>query len=280
MANRYGLEPDKFLSTLKGTIFPAGGPPTNEQIAAFLVVANEFQLNPFIKEIYAFPSKGGITPIVSIDGWLTIINRQPMLDGIEFEDRFDDNGKLSAVTAKIYRKDRAKPTEVTEYMAECHRNTEPWNKWPARMLRHKALIQCGRYAFGLAGIYDPDEAERIAETEAPDVQNGNQIGIAGVKQRLLGQPTEIESEITAPDTEEAPDVTNFVDAGEPILEDEAEPEAKSVESQIEDWRTAITDALRKFTKDKRLEVLAGRDPAKIDDLQELSDLYEEIARVV
>ena len=31
------------------------------------------------------------------------------------------------------------------------------------MLRHKALIQAARYAFGLGGIYDPDEGERIKE---------------------------------------------------------------------------------------------------------------------
>ena len=30
-----------------------------------------------------------------------------------------------------------------------------------RMLRHKALIQCARLAFGFTGIYDQDEAERI-----------------------------------------------------------------------------------------------------------------------
>ena len=29
------------------------------------------------------------------------------------------------------------------------------------MLRHKALIQCARYAFGFAGLIDPDEAERM-----------------------------------------------------------------------------------------------------------------------
>ena len=28
----------------------------------------------------------------------------------------------------------------------------------------KAMIQCARLAFGFAGIYDQDEAERIAET--------------------------------------------------------------------------------------------------------------------
>jgi hypothetical protein len=46
-------------------------------------------------------------------------------------------------------------------MAECKRDTDTWKKWPARMLRHKAAIQAARYAFGFAGIYDLDEAERM-----------------------------------------------------------------------------------------------------------------------
>jgi hypothetical protein len=32
------------------------------------------------------------------------------------------------------------------------------------MLRHKAMIQCARIAFGYGGIYDQDEAERIVES--------------------------------------------------------------------------------------------------------------------
>ncbi|EKJ46221.1 phage recombination protein Bet, partial [Escherichia coli EC1869] len=39
----------------------------------------------------------------------------------------------------------------------------PWQSHPKRMLRHKAMIQCARLAFGFAGIYDKDEAERIVE---------------------------------------------------------------------------------------------------------------------
>jgi hypothetical protein len=31
------------------------------------------------------------------------------------------------------------------------------------MLRHKALIQCARYAFGFSGIIEQDEAERIID---------------------------------------------------------------------------------------------------------------------
>lgn len=159
MSDRYGMEPAAFEATLRATV--CKGNVSREEFAAFLLVAKEYRLNPLTKEIYAFPAKGGgIQPIVSIDGWCRIINEQPVLDGIEFEDIADD-GKLVAVVCRIYRKDRTRPTVVTEYMAECRRATDVWKTWPARMLRHKALIQCARYAFGFSGIVDPDEYERM-----------------------------------------------------------------------------------------------------------------------
>ena len=52
-----------------------------------LSMPTPIQLNPFTKEIYAFPDSksGGIVPMVSIDGWCRIINEHPQLDGIGFE---------------------------------------------------------------------------------------------------------------------------------------------------------------------------------------------------
>jgi hypothetical protein len=41
------------------------------------------------------------------------------------------------------------------------------------MLRHKAMIQCARIAFGFGGIYDADEAERIIESQAPSMKSIN-----------------------------------------------------------------------------------------------------------
>ena len=78
---------------------------------------------------------------------------------MEFVDNVE-GGKLMSITCRMYRKDRARPTEVTEYMSECLRGTDTWKQWPARM-RHKATIQAARYAFGLSGIYDEDEAQRM-----------------------------------------------------------------------------------------------------------------------
>lgn len=192
MANQYGLEPTTFKNTIVKTLFPSDKQnPTNEVVAAFLVVANQYNLNPFIKEIYAFPGKGGgIVPIVSIDGWNTIINRQPQYDGVEFSDEVVD-GQLVSITAKIFRKDRSHPIMVTEYMSECKRGTEPWKQFPARMLRHKALIQAARYAFGLSGIYDPDEAERIAEATGNLAPEAAPVPIAVISEAQRGELVEL-----------------------------------------------------------------------------------------
>jgi len=160
LASRMGVEPDQlFLSSLRQVAFKSPN-ATNEQLLALCVVANQYQLNPFTKELFAFPDKsGGVVPIVSVDGWARIMNDHEQFDGMEFVEP-DDGAWCECV---IYRKDRAHPLKAREFLAECRRNTEPWKQWPRRMLRHKAMIQAARMAFGFAGIYDPDEGERIIE---------------------------------------------------------------------------------------------------------------------
>lgn len=170
MASRFGMEPAAFEATVRATC--GCDKATKEQFAAFLLVANEYGLNPVTKEIYAFPTRGGgIQPIVGIDGWMTMANNHPAYDGITFVDRLGDDGQLLAITAQVHRKDRQHPIEVTEYLTECRQGTEPWKKWPARMLRHKAAIQAIRYAFGFSGIVDPDEADRMRPSVSVTVNN-------------------------------------------------------------------------------------------------------------
>ena len=55
-------------------------------MTALLIVANQYGLNPWTKEIYAFPDRqNGIVPIVGVDGWARILNENPNFDGIEFD---------------------------------------------------------------------------------------------------------------------------------------------------------------------------------------------------
>jgi phage recombination protein Bet len=169
MSNRYGMEPTAFEATVRATCMRPdknGRIPTREEFAAFLLVAKEYNLNPLTKEIYAYASKGGgIVPIVSVDGWVNLVNSHGQCDGFEFDMEHSPDGKqLISCTCRLYRKDRSHPTTITEYFSECVRDTDPW-KMKHRMLRHKAMIQAARYAFGFSGIYDPDEGEKIADID-------------------------------------------------------------------------------------------------------------------
>jgi len=161
LASKLGMSTagSNLIETLKATAFK--GHVTDAQMTALLIVANQFGLNPWTKEIYAFPDRqNGIVPVVGVDGWARIINNHAQFDGMEFEQTED------ACTCIMYRKDRSRPVKVTEYMAECKRSNQgPWQSHPRRMLRHKAMIQCARLAFGFGGIFDQDEAERIVERD-------------------------------------------------------------------------------------------------------------------
>jgi phage recombination protein Bet len=163
MALSYGIEAAELERTIRETCGCKGA--SREEFVAFTMVCSTYGLNPILREVFAFPKKGGgIQPIVSVDGWFRIAERHPQFDGITFEDKLDSTGRLIAITARVHRKDRAHPVEVTEYLAECNRGGDtPWKQWPARMLRHKAAIQCLRYAFGISGIVDQDEYERAAD---------------------------------------------------------------------------------------------------------------------
>lgn len=179
MGERFGIDPNRVLDTLKGTAFK--GDVSDAQMMALLVVANQYGLNPWTKEIYAFPDKKqGIVPVVGLDGWSRIINTNPQFDGMEFVESEElvhgDEHKPCPewIECVIYRKDRTRPVRVRERFSECYRppfkgqygaTSGPWQTHTSRFLRHKAMIQCARLAFGFVGIYDQDEAERIVEAE-------------------------------------------------------------------------------------------------------------------
>lgn len=174
------------LAILNQTAFKTkDGPPTNAQVAALLVVADQYGLNPWTREIFAFPDKqNGIVPVVGIDGWNRIANEHPQYAGEVLEiaprdewEKMDEDAKLAPPWMKvtIYRKDRDYPYEHVEYLDECYRPAfegkgrnggtykiaGPWQTHTKRMLEHKTRTQARRGAMGFVGIYDEDEAERI-----------------------------------------------------------------------------------------------------------------------
>lgn len=201
VANIAGMsDANECAEVLANSIIPNNARPA--EIITFLAIAKQYRLNPITKEIYAFANRGGVQPIVSIDGWLKIINSHPQFNGMEFSDHLAADGSLQSVTCRIFRKDREHAVEVTEYMNECRRNTDPWKQWPSRMLRHKATIQAARYAFGFSGIVDPDEAERNVQTggAAELVASDEQVAaILALASETGTEPSKIAQAHRAPD---------------------------------------------------------------------------------
>jgi phage recombination protein Bet len=209
MAAKYNLNKEEFKETIKATLMPKdrnGNPPKDEQIVAFLVVAHQYNLNPFTNEIYAYPDKkGGITPVVGIDGFSAIINHQPDYDGMDIEFSKEETTLEGAkkcpewCEVKIYKKNTSRPIVAREYLDEVYVPPRsgfngPWQTHTKRMLRHKAIIQAARIAFGITGIYDEDEAQRIKESQVietnlvtakPDVEIPREIESSRVQYPVI-----------------------------------------------------------------------------------------------
>jgi phage recombination protein Bet len=182
LAQILGVDGDakELVDTLKATAFKVrDGVVSDHQMIALLIVAKQYKLNPFTRQLFAFPDKqNGIVPVVSVDGWSGIINDHPQYDGVEFkyaEEIVTPTGGKPCpiyIDCFIYRKDRTRPTVVREYLDEVYRTstyTSPWQTHTKRFLRHKSLIQCARLAFGFGGIYDQDEAEGFVEAPEKEI---------------------------------------------------------------------------------------------------------------
>ena len=282
LGDRLGVDPTKLLETLKKTAFRQreqdAREPTNEEMMALLVIADQYKLNPFTRELYAFFDKkaGGIVPIVSVDGWLRIINEQPQLRSIAF--RYSEETKQHKqrtvhewIECVMKRSDRDDPVVIREYFDEVVRAMSfptPWDTHPNRMHRHKVLIQCARVAFGFGGIHDPDEAERIIEGSATRVMDPEVV--SELNKQLTHQPVQgVPTHIPKGNGEAA--AQRRADAAEAA----AAASRKAEEAQGEFVSFAqVADALRKADTPEAFEeaqdlIRDVRDPAQQEELRAL-----------
>lgn len=169
LATKFGVEPGRLLKCLTCQVFKQsdGVVPTNEEMMVLLLVCENYGLNPFNREIFAFRGKGGdIIPIVSLDGWARIVRSQKDFDGMSFS--FSSTtvkvagypGELPEyIECSMRLKGIDSPVVIQEFTVECFNANSPvWRKWPRRMLRTRSFIQCARLAFSLTGIYDEGAA--------------------------------------------------------------------------------------------------------------------------
>ena len=225
IASRLHVSPDILEKTLKATIIKGKDrPATNEEFVSFIVVANQYNLNPLTKEIYAFPDKqGGIIPIVATDGWNNLMTSHKNYKAHYYK---ESDKRVTMTNAKpcpewmeihIVKKDDSEVV-VREYLDECFNGNKknrsgayyasPWDTHTKRMLRHKTKIQGAREAFGFGGIFDEDEGERIIDMGHAEVTAGKpQVTETLSKKELEAQnnaePTQEESQPVISEEERA-----------------------------------------------------------------------------
>jgi hypothetical protein len=154
-------------------------PVTDEEFTIYVSVCNRYKLNPFTKEVNALVDKQGkLIPVVSTDGWSRMITNHPdyLSHHYEYANEIKtmDGAQPCPAWMEIHiEKKNGKEVIVREYLDECYVYrpfTNPWKTHTKRMLRHKTKIQGGREAFGICGVYDRDEAERIIQQQIQEVE--------------------------------------------------------------------------------------------------------------
>ncbi len=125
-------------------------------LLAFLHMTITHKLDPLLGEatIWMDADKRA-HPSITIDGWMKILNSHPAFAGITFDEgQKSGNTPLNAlpdfISCTIYRTDRQQPIAVREYYEEVKSDHPMWKSMPRRMLRHRALQQCARLAFGIS----------------------------------------------------------------------------------------------------------------------------------
>ena len=273
LAAKYHVDPSKMLSTLKATAFKQkDAEVTNEQMMALLVVADQYGLNPWTKEIFAFPDKqNGIVPVVGVDGWSRIINDHPQSDGFEFRQSdsmvtlADAQSCPEWMEVVIHRKDRSHPIVVREYLDEVYRplrtydgggkqKSGPWQTHTKRFLRHKTLIQGARIAYGFGGIYDEDEAERIVERDMGAIQPAQVVAMPKAKSEPKVEPAKAKETIDG-------------STGEIVAESDAKPVSENMLNVIK----AKMEASALGEADLRTKFGHGYDGVTTDNFSAVTD---------
>lgn len=259
MARRLSLSPDVLRNTLQKTAF--SGCRTNEEFVALIAVANEYALNPLLKEIYAFPAKGGgIVPMVGYDGWVKLMNNHPQFDGIEYNDHLDSKGNLYGIECVIYRKDRRHPIKLMELLEECRRGTEPWKMMPSRMLRNRVTCQAARLAFGFSGIASEGDEDTFIDGGALTAQSlpSRQSFAQELDDEIPNfdkQTGEVIEQDASGRSVEDEETARALDAGEPTEAEIAEETAQAIDGPLpEDSKPAWFDLVA--------EIRAGLNAAK------------------
>lgn len=165
------------MEVIRDTVAKGASPA---QLEVFLHLANRYQLDPFVKEIYYSPQIGIIT---SRDGYLKVAQRSPDYEGIvscavhendEFEMRpmecevrhvfaNGDRGAIIGAYAVCFRTGRRAAVCFAEY-GEYAKKTSVWETYKSAMICKVAEVMALKRQFAISGLVTEEEVGKPEET--------------------------------------------------------------------------------------------------------------------
>ena len=131
---------------------------TDNEFLLLMQLAKTYQLDPFAKQIWAV--KYGNNPAAIFcgrDGFLAIAHRSGKFDGMESGTRKDGDDLVG--WCRVYRKDMSRPFEVEVSLSEYSTGKNLWQTKPKTMIIKVAESHALRRAFGISGLYSPEEID-------------------------------------------------------------------------------------------------------------------------
>jgi hypothetical protein len=238
LAALIGMEPGAMIEAIKAQCFKGNAANiTDSQLAAFVSIAADMGVNPFLPDmLYAFPGQGGsIIPIMGPAGVYKKLSEHPAVDSWESVCYPEDvSVPPTHAIARIWRKGVERPLVYTALLSEWKVGQNPnWASRPRHMLSLRALKHCARQV--IHGIpYDADDRFIMEEINVTPAPSGAEKVIDPPKRTA---PPKREAKGAATVTENTKATTTVLEAE--ILPPAAEPPAKPDTKPAA--RTALND---------------------------------------
>lgn len=205
------VKKDSRLAVLKNTV--AKG-LNDHEFAMFMELCKATKLNPFKREIWAIKTKsytnssgkqieGQLQLMTGFNGYLAIANAHPQYDGMECEISRKEDGSIEWAEARVFRKDRNRPSSVRVYFKEFYKagyrdKPSQWDKQPSVMIQKVAKSHALREAFTqeLGGLYTQEEmGEEAPKVSFEEINQLNSVKEQDITEADIDQTLEqIESQ--------------------------------------------------------------------------------------
>lgn len=174
LGQQFLVDPQELFKVIQTNIIAVGRdepPATKEEVFHVMTVMQAYNLNPFVRQMYAFRSKKKLVISVPMDGWVALAKRDSRFGGVSYEFAKEfvktAGGKMCWpwVAGTCYVAGRV-PTVAYAFLEEWYvagdQRSGPsnWDKYPCHRLKMKAYTLAVREALGI-GLYDDADAEQF-----------------------------------------------------------------------------------------------------------------------